>query len=95
LTYRAEESSTADGTYWIRRIPRPVLMVQDEGDTIIQSFEPNMLLAAATAHGSLVPHVKFVSLPNPKGPNPGWHGFVDNQELLANTIMAWLQELKL
>jgi pimeloyl-ACP methyl ester carboxylesterase len=95
LTYRAEESSTADGTYWIRRIPRPVLMVRDEGDTIIQSFEPTMLLAAATAHGSLVPHVTFVSLPNSNGPNPGGHGFVDNQEPLANAIVAWLQELKL
>jgi pimeloyl-ACP methyl ester carboxylesterase len=95
LTYRAEESSTADSTYWIRRIPRPILMVRDEGDTIIQSFEPTMLLAAATAHGSLVPHIKFVSLPNPQGPNPKGHSFADTQEPLANTIVAWLKERKL
>jgi len=36
-----------------------------------------------------------VSLPNSNGPNPGGHGFVDNQEPLANAIVAWLQELKL
>ena len=95
LTYRAEASSTADGTYWIRRIPYPVLMVRDEGDVVIQPFEPHMLLAAATASGSLVPSVKFVSLPNPKGPNPGGHGFRDNQQPLADTIAAWLRERKL
>ena len=39
LTYRSEASSTADGTYWIKRIPRPILMVRDAGDTVIQPFE--------------------------------------------------------
>ena len=95
LTYRAEESSTADGTYWIRRIPRPILMVRDGGDTIIQSFEPYTLLSAATARGSLVPSIKYVLLPNPKGANPGGHGFIDNREPLANVIVAWLKEQKL
>jgi len=58
----ADQSSTADGTYWIRRIPQPILMVRDGGDTIIQSFEPYMLLSAATAPGSLqriATHLKF------------------------------------
>ena len=36
LTYRAEQSSTADGTYWIRRVPQPILMLRDGGDTTIQ-----------------------------------------------------------
>jgi hypothetical protein len=54
-----------------------------------------MLLPAATAHGSLVPHIKFVLLPNPQGPNPKGHSFDDNQEPLASTIVAWLKELKL
>src|SRR5213075_1184743 len=31
LTYRWENSSAADGTYWIRRVPYPILMVRDEG----------------------------------------------------------------
>src|SRR5262249_35456604 len=58
LTYRAEQSSTADGTYWIRRVPQPILMLRDGGDSLIQPFEPYMLLSAATAPGSLVPSIK-------------------------------------
>jgi hypothetical protein len=42
-----------------------------------------------------VPHIKFVSLPNPQGPNPKGHSFADTQEPLANTIVAWLKERKL
>jgi hypothetical protein len=93
LTYRLEESSTADGTYWIKRIPRPILMVRDAGDATIQPFEPYMLLSAAKASGSLVPSIKYILLPNPKGPNPGGHRFSDNQEPLVNTIVGWLKEL--
>jgi pimeloyl-ACP methyl ester carboxylesterase len=95
LTYRVEETSTADGTYWIRRIPRPILMVRDDGDMTIQAFEPYMLLSAARASGSLVPSIKFVLLPNPKGPNPGGHGFDDNRQQLVDTIVAWLHDQKL
>ena len=29
LTYRAEASAGADGPYWIRRVPRPILMLLD------------------------------------------------------------------
>jgi len=50
---------------------------------------------AARAHGSLVPSIKYVLLPNPRGPNPGAHGFSDNQEPLVNTIFGWLKDLKL
>ena len=95
LTYRADQSSTADGTYWIRRIPQPILMLRDGGDTTIQSFEPYMLLSGATAPGSLVPSIKYVVVLNPKGPNPRGHRFSDNQEPLANTIAAWLRDQKL
>jgi pimeloyl-ACP methyl ester carboxylesterase len=95
LTYRTEQSSTADGTYWIRRVPYPILMVRDAGDLVIQAFEPPMLLGAATSPGSLVPSVKFVSLPNAKGPNPAAHVFSDNQQPLADAITAWLAEHKL
>jgi len=95
LSYRVEQSSTADGTYWIRRVPQPILMLRDAADTTIQPFEPYMLLSAATAPGSLVPSVKYVVVPNPKGPNPRGHRFSDNQEPLANAIAAWLQDQKL
>jgi len=55
LTYRDEQASAADGTYWIRRIPRPILIVRDEADGVVLPFEPYMLLSAARAEGSLVP----------------------------------------
>jgi pimeloyl-ACP methyl ester carboxylesterase len=95
LTYRAEQSSTADGTYWIRRVPQPILMLRDGGDSTIQPFEPSMLLSAATAPGSLVPSINYLIVPNPKGPNPRGHRFSDNQEPLVNAIAAWLQDQKL
>jgi len=95
LTYRAEQSSTADGTYWIRRVPQPILMLRDGGDTTIQAFEPYMLLSAATAPGSLVPRIKYVIVPNSKGPNPRGHRFSDNQEPFASAIAAWLQDQNL
>jgi pimeloyl-ACP methyl ester carboxylesterase len=95
LSYRHEASSTADGTYWIRRVPRPILMVRDAGDAIVQAFEPYMLLGAATSPGSLVPSAKLVVLPNAKGPSPAAHYFVDNQQPLVDTVTAWLAEQKL
>ena len=95
LSYRSEAASTADGTYWIRRVPQPILMIRDDGDIFIQSFEPHMLLAAAKSPGSLVSSVKYVQLPNQKGPNANGHSFGDNQQPLANAIADWLQQLDL
>jgi len=92
LTYRSEASSTADGTYWIKRIPRPIFMVRDAGDTVIEPFEPYMLLSAATSEGSLVPDIKYELLPNAKGPNPGGHLFIDTAQALADATAAWLGE---
>jgi pimeloyl-ACP methyl ester carboxylesterase len=95
LSYRAESSSTADSTYWIKRIPRPILMVRDAGDAIIAPFEPYTLLSAATSAGSLVTSIKYVVVPNPKGVNPRGHQFLDNVQGLADTITAWLGEQRL
>lgn len=92
LTYRSEASSTADGTYWIKRIPRPILMLRDAGDTVIQPLEPDMLLSAANSEGSLVPNINYVLLPNAKGPNPGGHFFSDTAQALADATAAWLGE---
>jgi len=91
LTYRSENSSAADGTYWIRRVPYPVLIVRDEGDSIVEAFEPNMLLAAATTAGSLVPSIKYVLLPN-KVRGPAEHYFVNNRQALVDTVSGWLTE---
>jgi pimeloyl-ACP methyl ester carboxylesterase len=95
LTYRSEASSTADGTYWIKRIPRPILMVRDAGDAIVQPFEPYMLLSAANSAGSLVPSIKYVVLPNARGVNPQGHYFLDNQQPLVETIRGWLADQRL
>ena len=92
LTYRTETTAGADGPYWIRRVPRPILMVRDAGDTIIPPFEPYTLLSSATSPGSLVPSIKFVSLPDAKGPNPGGHFFADNGKQLSETIASWLAD---
>ena len=54
LTYRDEQTSAADGTYWISRIPRPILILSDEADGVVLPFEPYMLLSAAHAEASLV-----------------------------------------
>ena len=63
LTYRDERTSAADGTFWISRIPRPILIVRDEADGVVLPFEPYMLLSAAQAEGSLVPSIKYVLVP--------------------------------
>jgi hypothetical protein len=68
-----------------------VLMVRDDGDAIIQAFEPPMLLSAATSAGSLVPSIKYVNLPN-KTRGPAEHGFVNNRQTLVDTVAGWLKE---
>lgn len=94
LTYRWENSSAADGTYWIRRVPYPVLMVRDDGDAIVQAFEPYMLLSAASTSGSLVPTIEYVKLPN-KERGPAEHGFIHNRQPLIDTVAGWLKEQSL
>ena len=92
LTYRWDGTGVADGTFWIKRIPHPILIVHDEGDPLVAGYEPEQLLAAAKSDGSIVPSVNLVSLPNPKGENAGVHGFGDVREKLIDTIAAWLKE---
>jgi pimeloyl-ACP methyl ester carboxylesterase len=95
LTYRAEATAGADGPYWIRRVPRPILMVRDAGDIIVPPFEPYTLISSALSPGSLVPNIKFVVLPAAKGPNPGGHFFADNAKELSETIAGWLADQRL
>jgi len=95
LTYRAEGTAGADGPFWIRRVPRPILIVRDAGDMIIPPFEPYTLLSSATSPGSLVPGIKFVELPDSKGPNPGGHFFAGNGKPLTETIIHWLADQRL
>jgi pimeloyl-ACP methyl ester carboxylesterase len=92
LTYRDEQTSAADGTYWISRIPHPILIVRDEADGLVLPFEPYMLLSAAHAEGSLVPSSKYVPLPNHRPLSREGHQFTDNTQALVDTVAAWLAE---
>jgi hypothetical protein len=92
LTYRWEGTGTADGTFWIKRIPRPILIVHDEGDPIVALYEPGQLAAAAKSEGSIVPSVKLVTIPNPKGENASVHGFGEVSGQLVETLVGWLKD---
>jgi pimeloyl-ACP methyl ester carboxylesterase len=95
LTYRDELASAADCTYWLHRIPRPILILRDEADSVVLPFEPYMLVSAAQAEGSLVPSIKYALLPNPRPPSREGHSFTDNTEALTNAVAAWLVEQQL
>jgi pimeloyl-ACP methyl ester carboxylesterase len=92
LTYRDEQASAADGTYWIARIPHPILMLRDQADGIILPFEPHMLLSAAHAEGSLVPSISYVVVPDQHPVSAAGHVFTDNTQPLIDAISAWLTE---
>jgi pimeloyl-ACP methyl ester carboxylesterase len=92
LTYRDEQTSAADGTYWVSRIPRPIPILRDEADGVVLPFEPYTLLSAARAEGSLVPSIKYVLVPNHRPPSREGHQFVDNAEARVNAVSAWLAE---
>ena len=92
LTYRWSETSVADGTLWIRRIPKPILVVRDQSDGIIQPFEPYQLLAAAHAEGSLAPSIDYVILPDTKPVSLKGHFFGGNEQPLADVIAKWLAD---
>jgi hypothetical protein len=92
LTYRDEQTSAADGTSWISRIPRPILILRDEADGLVLPFEPYMLLSAARAVGSLVPSVKYVLAPNHRPPSREGRQFTNNSDALIDAVWAWLAE---
>jgi pimeloyl-ACP methyl ester carboxylesterase len=95
LTYRDDLASAADTTWWIARIPRPILLLRDEADGVVLPFEPYMLLSAAHRAGSLVPDIRYVLLPNPRPPSVAGHVFTDNTGKLAEAISLWLAERRL
>jgi pimeloyl-ACP methyl ester carboxylesterase len=47
LTYRWSETSVADGTFWIHRIPIPILLVRDRDRSI--SCSPRSIIGVACA----------------------------------------------
>jgi pimeloyl-ACP methyl ester carboxylesterase len=90
LTYRWDKTSVADGTFWIHRIPKPILLVRDQSDGLIQPFEPYMLLGAAHSEGSLATSIDFVLLPDSKPVSLKGHYFDGNEQPLTDTITNWL-----
>jgi pimeloyl-ACP methyl ester carboxylesterase len=92
LTYRDEQASTADGTYWIAHIPLPILLLRDEADGVILPFEPHMLLSAAHAEGSLVQSITYAVVPDHHPPSAAGHVFTDNTQPLIDAVSAWLAE---
>jgi pimeloyl-ACP methyl ester carboxylesterase len=92
LTYRDEQASAADGTYWISRIPQPILLLRDQADGIILPFEPHMLLSAAHAEGSLAQNITYVVVPDVHPAGAAGHVFTDNTQPLIDAMSAWLVE---
>ena len=92
LTYRDEQVSAAETTYWLPRIPHPVLMLRDEADGGILPFEASMLLSAAHSDGSLADDFTYVPVPNPRAPSLDGHLFADTTQPLIDAVSAWLAE---
>ena len=92
LTYRDEQASAADGTYWIARIPLPILLLRDAADGVILPFEPHMLLSAAHAEGSLVQSITYVVVPDQHPSSAAGHVFTDNTRPLIDAVSGWLAE---
>jgi pimeloyl-ACP methyl ester carboxylesterase len=92
LTYRSEQTSAADGTYWVPRIPRPILLLRDQADGVVLPFEPYMLLSAANAEGSLVQGITYIVVPDQRPPSAAGHTFTDNTQSLVDAVSAWLVE---
>jgi pimeloyl-ACP methyl ester carboxylesterase len=97
LTYRDDLSAGADGTFWIRRIPRPILILRSESDKTVEQFEPYQLLSAAHAEGSLVPEISFQLIPDPEHVHTeqNGHEFPYNSALYTAAIGDWLAAHKL
>ncbi len=90
LTYRDDQASAADGTYWIARIPHPILLLRDQADGTVLPFEPHMLVSAAHAEGSLVQGITYEVVPDQHPPGPAGHVFTDNTPALVEAVSAWL-----
>ena len=92
LTYRDESVSVADGTFWVPRIPLPILLLRDQADGIVLPFEPYMLVSAAHAEGSLVQGIAYKLIPDQHPISFAAHSFTNNTEPLVDAVVAWLAQ---
>jgi hypothetical protein len=90
LTYRFDRTSLADGTFWIRHIPKPILIVRDQSDGVVLPFEPHMLVSAAHSEGSLVTSVDLVVLPDANPVSLKGHYFDGNEQPLTDVSRSGL-----
>ncbi|MBI4258478.1 MAG: alpha/beta fold hydrolase [Thaumarchaeota archaeon] len=87
--------SLAVTTTNIRRITVPILIIRAQDDSWVLPYEPLWIIGNATAPGSEVPNVKYIQLPSNKPPSPSGHTLVGHEQTYVNTVLAWLQEMKL
>lgn len=66
--------------------------MRDEADGLIAPFEPQALLGAAHAEGSLVPRIDFVLLKDAQSPSLRGHSFEGNEQPLADAVLRWLAD---
>ena len=92
LTYRDDMVSAADGTFWVPRIPLPILLLRDQADGIVLPFEPYMLLSAAHTEGSLVEGITYTLIADQHPVSAAGHIFTDNTEPLIDAVSAWLAQ---
>ncbi len=95
VTYEDYLSAGADSTYWIRRIPHPVLVVRSESDGLERSIEGTWLLSAARDEGSLVPDMTYAVVPDSHPPSAEGHAFVYNADQYVDTVLKWLAARRL
>ena len=93
LTYRFEQTSMADGTQWIKRVPYPMLIVRNASDSLIADWETAALVEAAKSDASLVRSLECVTLPSSLPASLDGHSFVGNEEALAETVCRWLDKI--
>lgn len=91
-TYRDTDTSIAVTEKWIQLVPLPVLILQDEGDQIVQPAESWKLMECASSTSSMVRDAEYRLIPNKRGPNPDGHSFTDNFNELGTIIGDWCGE---
>jgi len=93
MTYASPEGAVS--TTLIRQIPVPILMIRNQSDSVVPHFDPQWLVGNATAPGSQVTSMKFVLLPDSKPPSRAGHQVRNFQGAFLNSILTWLDEIKL
>lgn len=92
LTYRDSAASAAIGTFWIRRVPTPILLLRNGSDPLVRANEADEMLAAALAEGSLPPSASLITFDPSESAGPAAHEFAapSERERLVQEIGTWI-----